>query len=72
MLPAGTYKSVMSMKSVEVSGGRAELDRWATEQAAQATSNHGLPQFMAVIDSCSTVASDTQRKYGTWATATHW
>ncbi len=28
------------------------------------------PQFIAVMLSCSTVASDTQTKYGTWATAT--
>ena len=30
----------------------------------------GHDQFIAVIDSCSTVASDTHTKYGTWATAT--
>ena len=29
------------------------------------------PQFIAVIDNWSTVAIDTQTKYGTWATATH-
>ena len=28
-------------------------------------------QFIAVIDSCQTVASDTHTKYGIWATATH-
>ena len=30
----------------------------------------GRYQFIAVIDSCSTVAIDTHTKYGTWATAT--
>jgi hypothetical protein len=30
----------------------------------------GHHQFIAVIDSCSTVAMDTHTKYGTWATAT--
>ena len=29
-----------------------------------------LPQFIAVIDSCSTVASDTQTKYDPWANVT--
>ncbi len=29
------------------------------------------PQFITVMLSCRTVASDTQTKYGTWATATH-
>ena len=32
--------------------------------------DHGFPQFITVIESCSTVAIDTQTKYGTWATAT--
>src|SRR6185369_8340697 len=31
----------------------------------------GCYQFIAVIDSCSTVAIDTHTRYGTWATATH-
>ena len=50
---------------------RDELDRLVPKQAAEAEANHGLPQFIAVIDSCSTVAMDTHTKYGPCATATH-
>lgn len=32
---------------------------------------HHRPQFIHVMLSCSTVASDTHTKYGTWTTATH-
>ena len=49
---------------------RDELDRLVPEHAAEAKANHGLPQFIAVIDSCSTVASDTHTKYGTLGQAT--
>jgi hypothetical protein len=49
---------------------RDELDGQVTKHAAEARSSHGLPQFMAVIDNCSTVANDTQTRYGPWATAT--
>ena len=42
-----------------------EFDRLVTKHAAEAEPSHGLPQFIAVIDNCSTVANDTQRKYGT-------
>ena len=48
-----------------------ELDRLVPEDAAEAEANHGFPQFIAVIDTWSTVAMDTHTKYGTWATATH-
>ncbi len=41
-----------------------------TKSAAEAEANHGLPQFIAVIENCSTVANDTQTKYGTRPTAT--
>ena len=43
-------------------GRRGELDRLIPKHAAEAESNHGLPQFMAVIESCSTVASETHTK----------
>ena len=43
---------------------RNELDGLVPKQTAEAEADHGLPQFMAVIDSCSTVAIDTQMKYG--------
>jgi hypothetical protein len=41
---------------------RDELDRLVPKLAAEAKANHVFPQFIAVIDSCSTVASDTQTK----------
>ena len=50
---------------------RDELDGLVPEHAAEAETNHGLPQFIAVIDIWITVAMDTHTKYGTWATATH-
>jgi hypothetical protein len=39
-------------------GGRRrdELDRLVPKQAAEAEANHGIPQFIAVFDSCTTVA----------------
>jgi hypothetical protein len=40
---------------------RNELDRLVTEHAAESMPNHGLPQFIAVMLSCSTVASDIIR-----------
>lgn len=32
--------------------------------------NYALPQFHAVIESCSKVASETHTKYGIWARLT--
>ena len=46
------------------SGRRDELDGLISKHATKAKSNHGLPQFIVVMLSCSTVASDTQTKYG--------
>lgn len=45
-------------------GGRRrdELDRLIPKHTAEAQTNHGLPQFIAVIDSCNTVASETHTK----------
>lgn len=54
-------------------GGNGRVDKidgLVTKSAAEAEANHGLPQFIAVIENCSTVANDTQTKYGTWPTAT--
>ena len=48
-----------------------ELDGLVPEHAAEAKANHGLPQFITVIDSCNTVASETHTKYGIWAMLTH-
>ena len=41
-------------------GRVCKLDWLLLKHAAEAHTNHGLPQFMIVIDNCSTVASDTQ------------
>lgn len=41
-----------------------KLDWLLLKHAAETEANHGLPQFMIVIDNCSTVASDTQIRYG--------
>ncbi len=49
---------------------RNEFDGLVPKHAAEPQSNHDFPQLIAMIDSCSTVASDTHTKYGTWATAT--
>ena len=43
-------------------GRRDELDRLIAKQAAQAEANHARPQFIAVIDHCSTVAIDTHAR----------
>jgi hypothetical protein len=43
---------------------RAKLDRLVSEYAAKAKANHVF-QFIHVMLSCSTVAIDTQTKYGT-------
>ena len=55
--------------------GIAETERRTVslvpEHAAEAKTNHGLPQFITVIDSCNTVASETHTKYGIWARLTH-
>lgn len=40
------------------------------KHAAETKADHGLPQFMIVIDNCNTVASDTQIRYGIWTRLT--
>ena len=49
---------------LEDSRRRDEIDRLVPKQAAEAEADHVLPQFIAVIDNCSTVAIDTHTKYG--------
>ena len=39
-------------------------------RSAPATLGRHFPQFIAVIDNCSTVAIDTQTRYGICASAT--
>jgi hypothetical protein len=40
----------------------ANLTGLIPEGAAEGEADQGVPQFIAVIDSCSTVASDTHTK----------
>jgi hypothetical protein len=54
---------VCAIHSTNGRNGRVgKLDWLLLKHAAETEANHGLPQFMIVIDNCSTVASDTQIK----------
>lgn len=50
-----------TIHSTDGRNGRVgKLDWLLLKHAAETEANHGLPQFMIVIDNCSTVASETQ------------
>lgn len=52
---------ICTIHSTDGRNGRVcKLDWLLLKHAAETQANHGLPQFMIVIDNCSTVASDTQ------------
>ncbi len=75
ILHAQTAQLCQSIRPFHLADGRGsrgdEFDGLVPEHAAEAKTNHGLPQFIAVIDSCNTVPSETQTKYGIWARLTH-
>ena len=56
---------IRTTHSTDGRNGRVgKLDWLLLKHAAKTEANHGLPQFMIVIDNCNTVASDTQIRYG--------
>ena len=61
---------VRDKKALEVFSVRPMGVKEAIQTSHRQHDRGGRYQFIAVIDSCSTVAIDTHTKYGTWATAT--
>ena len=56
---------ICAVHSTDGCNGRVGKLNWLLlKHAAETEANHGLPQFMIVIDNCNTVASDTQIRYG--------
>lgn len=57
------HQRIGAIHSTNGCDGRVCKFNWLLlKHAAETQANHGVPQFMIVIDNCSTVASDTQIK----------